>query len=43
MTHDPSTIAEFSPLIGPLLEAVLSRGGGDLSGGSTSPITGTRF
>lgn len=38
--QDPSTIAEFSPLIGPLLEAVLSRGGG---GGMTSPITGTRF
>ncbi|MEE9354743.1 MAG: hypothetical protein V3U75_04060 [Methylococcaceae bacterium] len=51
--QDPSTIAEFEPLIGPLLEAVLGRGGsgGDglstslsrLTGGMTSPLTGTTF
>lgn len=40
----PSTLTEFEPLIGKLLEAVLGRGGGDdLIGGMTSPITGTRF
>ena len=38
--REPSTIAQFSPLIGPLLEAVLKRGGTE---SFTSPITGTTF